>query len=80
MKNYSMEMADKLMLMRRSFIETIFSSLKSLDILMHYRHRCPINLFEHLFAGLIRYQLRTDQSSLHSLCSLLPKPQLGLSL
>jgi hypothetical protein len=71
MKNCLMALEDKLMLMRRSFIETIFSSLKSLNTLIHHRHRCPINAFAHLFAGLINYQLRPDKPSLHSLTNLI---------
>ena len=58
-----MEVTDKLILMRRSYVETIFSSIKSLNTLIHHRHRCPINAFAHLFAGLINYQLRTDKPS-----------------
>lgn len=72
MKNCLMEMQDKLMLMRRSFIETIFSSLKCLNTLIHHRHRCPINALTHLFAGLINYQLRTDKPSLHPILNLFP--------
>lgn len=72
MKNCLMDTADKLMLMKRSFIETIFSSLKSLNTLIHHRHRCPINALAHLFAGLINYQLRADKPSLHSLTQLIP--------
>lgn len=66
MKNILMETADKLMLMRRFFVETIFSSMKSLNTLIHHRHRCPINAFCHLLAGLINYQLRPDKPTLHS--------------
>lgn len=72
MKNCLMTMADKLMLMRRYFIETIFSSLKSLNTLIHHRHRCVINAFSHLLAGFINYQLRDDKPSLHSLVQQLP--------
>ncbi len=72
MKNCLMEMADKLMLMRRSFVETIFSSMKSLDTLIHHRHRCPINAFTHLFAGLVNYQIRLDKPSLYSISNLIP--------
>jgi hypothetical protein len=72
MKNCLMDMTDKLMLMRRSFVETIFSSMKSLGTLIHHRHRCPINAFAHLLAGVISYQLRPDKPSLHSLSILLP--------
>jgi hypothetical protein len=72
MKNCLMETSDKLMLMRRSFIETIFSSLKSVNILIHTRHRNPLNAFSHLIAGLINYQIRDDKPSLDSLLRLHP--------
>jgi hypothetical protein len=52
MNNCLMEITDKLMLMRRSYVETIFSSIKSLNTLIYHRHRCPINAFAHLFQGL----------------------------
>lgn len=70
MKNILMDTADKLMLMKRSFIETIFSSLKSLNTLIHHRHRNPINALSHLLAGLINYQIRDDKPSLHSILKL----------
>lgn len=70
MKNCLMHIADKLMLMKRSFIETIFSSLKSLNTLIHHRHRSPINAFSHLIAGFINYQLRTDKPSLENILKL----------
>jgi len=72
MKNYLMDLTDKMMLMKRSFVETIFSSIKLLGTLIHHRHRSPINAFTHLFAGLINYQLRTDKPSLHQLLKLNP--------
>ena len=72
MKNCLMEICDKLILMRRSFIETIFSSLKSLNTLIHHRHRSIINAFAHLLAGFINYQLRDDKPSLHSFAKQLP--------
>jgi hypothetical protein len=74
MKNCLMEMQDKLMLMKRSFIETIFSSLKCLHTLIHHRHRCPINAFTHLFAGLVNYQLRPDKPSLYPVINNIPYP------
>ena len=63
MKNCLMDMTDKMMLMKRSFIETIFSSIKLLGTLIHHRHRSPVNAFTHLFAGLISYQIRDDKPS-----------------
>ncbi len=70
MKNILMDMTDKMMLMKRCFIETVFSSIKPLNTLIHSRHRSPINAFAHLFAGLINYQIRTDKPSLDQLLKL----------
>ncbi len=61
MKNRLLSIKDKIMLKKRSFIETIFSSLKLLGTLIHHRHRSPLNAFVHLIAGLVNYQLRTDK-------------------
>ena len=72
MKNYLMDITDKMMLMPRSFVETIFSSIKLLGTLINHRHRSPINAFTHLFAGLINYQIRTDKPSLDQLLKLNP--------
>ena len=72
MKNCLMDMTDKMMLMKRSFIETIFSSINLLGTLIHHRHRSPVNAFTHLFAGLISYQIRTDKPSLDQLLKLNP--------
>ena len=72
MKNCLMDVTDKLMLMRRFFIETIFSSLKSVNTLIHTRHRNPLNAFVHLIAGLVNYQLRTDKPSLETLLNFPP--------
>ena len=66
MKNKLLTIPQKLMLMKRSFIETIFSSIKSLGTLTHHRHRAPVNAFAHLMSGLIHYQLRHDKPSLQS--------------
>ena len=59
MKNCLMHVKDKLMLKKRSLVETIFSSMKCLQTLIHSRHRSPINAFSNLLAGLIDYQLRS---------------------
>ena len=64
MKNCLLLMKDKLMLKKRSFVETIFSSLKSLHTFVHHRHRCPINAFSHILAALASYQLRDDKPTL----------------
>ena len=65
-------MTDKRMLMKRFFIETIFSSIKLLGMLIHYRHRSPVNAFTHLFAGLVSYQTRDNKPLLDQLPKLNP--------
>lgn len=60
MTNRLMKIMDKLMLMKRCFIESIFSSMKSLNTLIYHRHRSRVNAFSHLIAGFINYQLRQD--------------------
>ena len=74
MKNILMETSDKLMLMRRSFIETIFSSMKALNTMIHHRHRSVENAFCHLLAALVHYQLRDDKPSLHSFINISSYP------
>ena len=72
MKNRLMGMTYKLMLMKRSFIQALFYSIKSLNTFVHHRHRSSHNAFVHLFVGLIHYQFRTDKPSLHQLLLLNP--------
>ena len=65
-----MDTTDKIMLMRRSFIDTTFLSMKSLNTLIHIRHKSLVNALSHLFAGLINYQIRTYKPSLDQLAKL----------
>lgn len=64
MKNKLMDLGDKCLLRRRGFVETIFSSIKSLGIFEHSRHRSVTNAFCHIFAALITYQMRDDKPTL----------------
>ena len=64
MANKLIDIQDKMMLMKRGFVETIFSSMKSLNTLIHHRHRSPINAFVHLLAGLVIYQINPHKPSI----------------
>lgn len=55
MKNRLLPIMDKLLLRKRSVIETINDQLKNMCDIEHTRHRSPINAFVNLVAGLIRY-------------------------
>ncbi len=55
MKNKLMPLLDKLLLRKRSVIETINDQLKNMCDIEHTRHRSPINFMVNMVAGLIRY-------------------------
>lgn len=76
MKNVLMEMKDKILLRKRSVIETINDELKNICSIEHSRHRSFENFITNLIAGLIAYcffpkkpaikyeTIRTDQLAL----------------
>jgi hypothetical protein len=70
MKNILMPIADKLMLLKRTLIETVIGRIKLLDKLEHSRHRSPTNAFSHMVACLINYQLLDQKPSIKSLIQL----------
>lgn len=55
MKNVLMEMKDKVLLRKRSVIETINDKLKNICSIEHSRHRSFGNFITNLIAGLIAY-------------------------
>jgi hypothetical protein len=55
MKNRLIPLVDKLLLRKRSVIETVNDQLKNLCDIEHTRHRSPINFMVNMVAGLIRY-------------------------
>jgi hypothetical protein len=66
MKNRLMPLSDRLLLRKRSIIETIIDQLKNISQIEHSRHRSPINFLVNLLCGLIAY------------CHQPKKPSLGL--
>ena len=55
MKNCLMELKDKILLRKRSIIETINDELKSICQVEHSRHRSFENFISNLISGLIAY-------------------------
>ena len=55
MKPRLLTLIDKLLLRKRSVIETINDQLKNISQIEHSRHRSPINFVVNLLAGLIAY-------------------------
>ena len=65
MQNRLMPWVDKLLLRKRSIIETINDQLKNISQIEHSRHRSFVNFFVNLIAGLIAYCLQPKKPSLH---------------
>jgi hypothetical protein len=73
MKNKLMLWHEKILLRKRSLIETVFDYLKNKLQLEHTRHRSPFNMIVHIISTLIVYQLKSTKPAIsHSYA--LPKP------
>ena len=55
MKNRLLPILDKLLLRKRSVIETVNDQLKNMCDIEHTRHRSPVNAMVNIVSGLIRY-------------------------
>jgi hypothetical protein len=67
MKNSLMEMSDKILLRKRSLIETVNEELKNICQVKHARHRSVINFMTNLVAGIMAYNFlpkKTNQLAL----------------
>jgi Transposase DDE domain len=63
MKNRLMTLTDKLLLRKRSIIETIIDQLKNISQIEHSRHRSPTNFVVNLICGLIAYSHQPKKPS-----------------
>lgn len=70
MKNILMTVTDKILLLKRTLIETVIGKIKLLGKFEHSRHRSPLNAFSHMIACLINYQLSKNKPSISSLLQL----------
>jgi hypothetical protein len=64
MKNNLLPMLDKLLLRKRSLIETVNDQLKNISQIEHSRHRSVANFLVNLVAGLIAYTYQDKKPSL----------------
>lgn len=64
MKNKLIPMTDKVMLRKRSLIETVNDQLKNISYLVHSRHRSLHNFLLNLITALIAYTLQPKKPSL----------------
>ncbi|MEM9155439.1 MAG: IS982 family transposase [Cyanobacteria bacterium P01_F01_bin.33] len=65
MHNRLLPIMDKLLLRKRSLIETVNDQLKNISQIAHSRHRSPINFLVNLIAGLIAYTYQEKKPSLN---------------
>jgi hypothetical protein len=65
MKNKLLPLFDKLLLRKRSLIETVNDQLKNISQIEHSRPRSPFNFFVNLIAGLVAYTFREKKPSLN---------------
>lgn len=65
MKNKLVPLMDKLLLRKRSLIETVYDQLKNICQIEHSRHRSVANFLVNLVAGLIAYTYQEKKPSLH---------------
>jgi len=64
MKNKLMPIYDKIMLRKRSLIETVFDYLKNKFNLEHTRHRSPLNFIIHILSTVLAYQFKKNKPAI----------------
>lgn len=57
MKNHLLEIEDKILLRKRTLIESVFNVLKNRMNLEHTRHRSPMNFLVHILACIVSYTI-----------------------
>lgn len=70
MKNYCMNLYDKIFLRKRSLVESVFNVLKNSMNLEHTRHRSPTNFIVHILACLSAYSLKSNSKLVKLMLSL----------
>jgi hypothetical protein len=65
MKNRLMPLSDKILLRKRSLIETVNDQLKNISQVVHSRHRSIKNFMVNIIAGLVAYTYQDKKPSLN---------------
>ena len=66
MKNMLMSLNEKILLRKRSIVETVFDNLKNKFEIEHTRHRSPVNCLIHILFTLVAYSLKPKKPSITS--------------
>jgi transposase len=64
MKNKLLPLREKILLRKRSLIETVNSVIKKDFQICHTRHRSPINAFIHIFSTLVAYAIKSKKPTI----------------
>lgn len=64
MKNYLFLLQEKILLRKRSVIESVFNIMKNHMNLEHTRHRSPINFLVNAISCLVAYQFKTNKPTI----------------
>jgi len=64
MKNKLVDLWEKLMLRKRSLIETVNDQLQNISPLVHSRHRSVPNFMVNIIAGLIAYSFQEKKPTI----------------
>jgi hypothetical protein len=65
MKNRFMPLIDKILLRKRSLIETVNDQLKNISQIQHTRHRSVCNFMVNVISGIIAYTYQDKKPSLN---------------
>lgn len=72
LKNRLIQLSDRLLLRKRSMIETVIDQLKNISQIEHSRHRSPVNCLVNVVCGLIAYTHQPKKPSIAIDHNLLP--------
>jgi hypothetical protein len=72
MQQRLLPLSDRLLLRKRTIIETIIDQLKNSSQIEHSRHRSPVNCFVNILGGLIAYCHQPKKPSIALDHNLLP--------
>jgi hypothetical protein len=77
MKNKLMNLTDRMMLRKRSLVESVFHIFKDVLTMEHTRHRSPINFMVNMASGLAAYCLSDSKPKMKFASSLIGQPVLA---
>jgi transposase len=71
MQNILMPLKEKILLRKRSVVETVFGYMKNTLMLEHSRHRSPKNFLVHVLSTIVTYQLTKKKPSISPISPLI---------